>query len=75
MIPREVHKSLGQLRTMIAVHWENYISNSLQIEWDMIVVTVILSILNQIEFHLVQKIERKTVTTIISHSICKELEM
>ena len=28
------------------VHWENYTSNSFQIEWDMIVVTVFLSILN-----------------------------
>ena len=41
----------------------------LQMEWDMIVVTVFLSILNQMEFHLVQKIERKTVSTIISHSM------
>ena len=36
------------------LHWENYVSNSFQIEWDMIVVTVFLSILNQMEFHLVQ---------------------
>ena len=35
-------------------HWENYASNSFHIEWDMIVVTVFLSILNQMEFHLVQ---------------------
>ena len=35
----------------------------------MIVVTVFLSILNLMDFHLVQKVERKTVTTIISHSI------
>ena len=35
-------------------HWENYISISSHIEWDMIVVTVFLSILNQMEFHLVQ---------------------
>ena len=34
--------------------WENYIPNSFQIEWDMMVVTVFLSILNQIEFHLNQ---------------------
>jgi len=33
---------------------KNYISISFQIEWDMIMVTVFLSILNQIEFHLVQ---------------------
>ena len=34
--------------------WENYISISFQIEWDMIVITVFLSILNQMEFSLVQ---------------------
>ena len=31
-----------------SLHWENYISISIRIEWDMIVV-----ILNQMEFHLV----------------------
>jgi len=36
------------------LHWENYISISFQIEWDMIVVTVYHSILNQMELHLVQ---------------------
>ena len=41
----------------------------------MIVVTVFFSILNQMEFHLVQKIERKTVTTMISHSIWREIEI
>ena len=35
-------------------HWENYVSISFHIEWDMIVVTVLFSILNQMEFHLVQ---------------------
>ena len=35
-------------------HWENYVSISFHIEWDMIVVTVFLQILNQMEFHLVQ---------------------
>ena len=35
-------------------HWKNYISISFQIDWDMIVVTVFLSILNQMEIHLVQ---------------------
>ena len=34
----------------IGVHCENYIS--IHIEWDMIVVTVFLSILNQLELHL-----------------------
>ena len=36
------------------MHWENCISISFHIEWDMIVVTVFLSILNQMEVHLVQ---------------------
>ena len=36
------------------VHWENYISISFYIEWDMIVVIVFLTILNQMEFHLIQ---------------------
>ena len=39
---------------VISSHWENYISISFHIEWDMTVVTVILSILNQMEFNLVQ---------------------
>ena len=39
---------------IICMHWENYISISFHIEWDMIVVTVFLSILNQMEFYLVQ---------------------
>ena len=37
----------------VTIHWENYISISYQIEWVMIVVTVFLSILKQMEFHLV----------------------
>ena len=36
------------------VHWENYVSISFHIEWDVIVVTVFLWILNQMDFHLVQ---------------------
>ena len=36
------------------VRWQNYISISFHIEWDLIVVTVFLPILNQMEFHLVQ---------------------
>ena len=35
------------------MHWENYASNFFHIEWDMIIMTVFLSILNQMEFHLV----------------------
>ena len=35
-------------------HWENYISISFHSEWYMIVVTFFLSILNQMEFHMVQ---------------------
>jgi len=37
-----------------SVHWENYISISFHIEWDTIVVAVFLSILNHMEFNLVQ---------------------
>ena len=58
----------------VNVHWENYISMSFRIEWDMIVVTAFLLILKQMEFYLVQQIERKTVTTIISHAMWKEME-
>ena len=50
------------------LHTENYTSISFQIEWDTIVGTVFLLIfyfLNQMEFYSVQKIERKTVTTIL----------
>ena len=39
---------------MCSIHWENYISISFHIEWDMIVGTVFLSILNQMDFLLVQ---------------------
>ena len=35
-------------------HWENQYSISFHSEWDMILVTVFLSILNQMEIHLVQ---------------------
>ena len=38
----------------VTLHCENYPSNSFYIEWDMIIVTVSISILNQMEFHLVQ---------------------
>ena len=38
----------------VGIHWENYIFISFHIEWDMIVVTVFLSVLNQMEIHLVQ---------------------
>ena len=38
----------------ITLHCENYISISFHIEWDVIVVTVFLSILNQMEFQLFQ---------------------
>ena len=42
------------LREVWKVHYKNSYSISFQIEWDMIVVTVILSILNQMGFYLVQ---------------------
>ena len=48
---------------------------SIQIEWVMIVVPIYLSILKEIDFDSIKKIERKTVTTIISHSMLKELEI
>ena len=37
-----------------STHRENYVSISFHVEWDMIVVTVFLSILNQMEFLLYQ---------------------
>jgi len=36
------------------IHWENYVSISFQIEWDMIVWTFFLSILTQMKIHWVQ---------------------
>ena len=36
-----------------SLHWENYFSISFHIEWNIIVVTVFVLILNQMEFHLV----------------------
>ena len=42
-----------------ALHWENYVSISFQIEWDMIGVTGFILILNRMEFHLVQN-QKKT---------------
>ena len=42
-------QSINQLH-----HWENYISISFLFEWDLIAVTVFITFLNQIEFHLVQ---------------------
>ena len=59
----------------VLLHWENYISISFHIEWYMIVVTVFLSTLNQMELHFCSKSKGKTVTTIISHSMWKEMEM
>ena len=55
-----------------SLNWDSTIPRD--IEWDMIMVTDFLSILNQMVFHLVQN-QRKTVTTIISHSMWKELEI
>ena len=49
-------KSVSNARNRITfhLHRENYISISFHIELDIIVVTVFLSILNQMDFHLVQ---------------------
>ena len=44
----------NMLLNLWLLHWGNYISNSFHISWDMTVVTVFLSILNQMDFHLVQ---------------------
>ena len=44
----------NSVRTETRLHWENYISSSFQIEWDIIVGAVFLSNLNQMEIHLVQ---------------------
>ena len=41
-------------QSKLRLNWENYISISFHSEWDMIVGTVFLSILNQMEFYLVQ---------------------
>ena len=45
---------VGTQRSQRAGTLTKYISISFQIEWDMIVVIVFFSILNQMEFHLVQ---------------------
>ena len=44
----------GKFVILSVVHWENYISISFYIEWDMIVVTIFILIFNQMEFHLVE---------------------
>ena len=49
-----IQRTGAGLRQRQCLHWKYYISISFHIEWDMIVVTVFLSILNQREFHLVQ---------------------
>ena len=68
---------LGQLNVCLALflNWENYVSISFHIEWDMVVVTVFLSIFWTKWISIWFKIERKTVTTIISHSMRKEIEI
>ena len=49
------HRSFQAYHTpMHNLYIEKTVFISFHIEWDMIVVTVFLSILNQIEFHLVQ---------------------
>ena len=56
------------------LQWENWYSISFQVEWDMILVTVFLSILWTKWISIWLKVEKKTVTTIISHSMWKEME-
>ena len=53
IMPWDANLSVHQCNFWQSVHWKNYTSISFHIEWDMIVCTVFLSILNQIEFHLV----------------------
>ena len=49
------HNGHGQFeQPYSSPHWENYIPIFFHIEWDMIMVTVFFSILNQMEIHLVQ---------------------
>ena len=50
---RSIHTARST-RCVLRLHWENYISISFHIKWEMIVVIVFLSILNQMEFHLIQ---------------------
>ena len=56
------------------VHANKSISDSFQIERNMIVVAVFRLIMNQADFRLVHIIEMKTATTIILLSILKESE-
>ena len=50
-------KRVIKIKICFDLLWENYFSISFQIEWDMIEVTVFLSILNQMELHLGQNRE------------------
>ena len=71
MVPRGLRRSLNLVPIMpktdvnfshfsFVEHWENYISIYFHIEWNMIVVTVFLSILSQMDFHLVQKLSPRS---------------
>ena len=60
------------------MHSEKWIPISFQIKWNMIVVIVFVSILNQMEFYLVQNRTTKgklTVITIIFHSISEVIQI
>ena len=46
--------NLTRLRRDLCVHWEKSYSISFHIEWDMMMVTVFLSIWNRLDFQLVQ---------------------
>ena len=53
--PSSDFRSFGKcFKRAFYVHWENFISISFHIEWNMIVVTVFLLVLSQMEFHFVQ---------------------
>ena len=53
-IKDRLKESAPLINSKLRPHWENYISISFHIEWDMIVMTVFLSILNQMKYHLVK---------------------
>ena len=75
VLSKLAHRNAPSDYVMYPIHWENYISISFHMEWDMIVVTVFLSILYQMKFHLAQNRKKNChhdstprVTTTISNS-------
>ena len=58
--PEETSPQIAQNVATLQSYGENYIAFSFPIEWDMIVVTVFLPILSQMEFNLVQKLSPRS---------------